>query len=173
MLLQNIHVIHELINLILLHDDASTAIKELKFLWNNEIFTDKTPNVFIHGCISAEMHLRSAFAARVHSWTPLADARSASSSALMWTWSRSSKLFSTTQHSICWLFATKLENVNKQVQKNKHRLIMSLIYVYMHTHRGIQPYSILVGLAGSPQIHLLHLLCIVHILSNTALPCLP
>jgi len=48
-----------------------------------EIFTTETTSTLVHGCISADMHLRSAFAALVHSWMPLADARSASNSARM------------------------------------------------------------------------------------------
>lgn len=53
MLLQNIHVIHELINLILLHDDASTAIKELKFLWNIHGQDTKRVHTWMYFCQNA------------------------------------------------------------------------------------------------------------------------
>lgn len=94
----------------------------------------------IHGCISAEMHLRSAVAAFVHSWTPLADDRSASSSARMWQWSRSSKLFNSTH--VPQKAAT--HTVDNLLQ------VMRLMLISLHKKgKWLVPYSWLSAGAGS------------------------
>ena len=74
----------------------------------SELFTTETLSAFVHGCISADRHFRRALAAFVHSWIPLADDRSASSSARMWLWSRSSKLYRTEQYYLAIMRASRI-----------------------------------------------------------------